>query len=193
MRLLKFCLILIIYSFISSCSKPEVVEEYVNFPSGERVLINDFTTNIAGLSNTYAIMKTSKGSLTFRFYTKNAPRTSARIMQLIQDGFYNGMVIHRAIPNYLIQLGDPTGTGKGGSGQTLKSEFNQIQHIQGTLAMARGIEENTEDSQFYISLTTLSHLDGKYTVFGQIIEGLEVLNQLSLNDKVESITLHLQQ
>lgn len=136
-------------------------------------------------------MKTVHGDITFRFYTKAAPRTSARVMQLIQNKFYDGLIIHRALPNFIIQTGDPTGTGTGGSGTKLKAEFNELQHIKGTMGMARGIDKDSADSQFYISLTTLSHLDGKNTVFAQVVDGLDVLPKLSKGDRIISITLNL--
>ena len=101
------------------------------------------------------------------------------------------MIIHRALPNFIIQTGDPTGTGSGGSGTKLKAEFNELQHIKGTIGMARGIDKDSGDSQFYISLTTLSHLDGKNTVFAQVVDGLDVLPKLSKGDRIISITLNL--
>jgi cyclophilin family peptidyl-prolyl cis-trans isomerase len=154
--------------------------------------IEKLKTDIGGLSTTSATIKTIHGDIVFRFYTKAAPRTSVRIMQLIQQHFYDGLVFHRAIPNFIIQTGDPTGTGTGGSGVKLKSEFNELQHIKGTMGMARGIDVNSADSQFYISLTTLSHLDGKNTVFGQVVDGLDVLPKISKGDKIISITLNIQ-
>ncbi len=154
--------------------------------------IETLKTDIGGLSTSSATIKTIHGDIVFRFYTKAAPRTSARVIQLIKNGFYDGLVFHRAIPNFIIQTGDPTGTGTGGSGVKLKPEFNELQHIKGTIGMARGIDPNSADSQFYISLTTLSHLDGKNTVFGQVVDGLDVLPKLSKGDKIISITLNIQ-
>ena len=154
--------------------------------------IETLKTDIGGLSTSSATIKTIHGDIVFRFYTKAAPRTSARVIQLIKNGFYDGLVFHRAIPNFIIQTGDPTGTGTGGSGVKLKPEFNELQHIKGTIGMARGIDPNSGDSQFYISLTTLSHLDGKNTVFGQVVDGLDVLPKLSKGDKIISITLNIQ-
>lgn len=160
-------------------------------PEGE-IEIEKLKTDIGGLSTSSATIKTIHGDIVFRFYTKAAPRTSARIIQLIKSNFYDGLVFHRAIPNFIIQTGDPTGTGTGGSGTRLKPEFNELQHIKGTIGMARGIEPDSADSQFYISLTTLSHLDGKNTVFGQVVDGLDVLPKLAKGDKIISITLDIQ-
>ncbi len=156
-----------------------------------KIEVDKLQTDIGGLSTTSATIKTVHGDIVFRFYTKAAPHTSARIMQLIQNKFYDGLVFHRAIPNFIIQTGDPTGAGNGGSGTKLKAEFNELQHIKGTIAMARGMDKDSADSQFYICLTTLSHLDGKNTVFGQVVDGLDVLPKLSKGDRVISITLNI--
>lgn len=190
MQILKvFPLVLIL--FISSCDLSSNKAIIRTQDHGE-IAIEKLKTDIGGLSTTSATIKTIHGDIVFRFYTKAAPRTSARVMQLIQEHFYDGLVFHRAIPNFIIQTGDPTGTGTGGSGVKLKSEFNEIQHIKGTMGMARGTDPNSADSQFYISLTTLSHLDGKNTVFGQVVDGLDVLPKISKGDKILSITLNLQ-
>lgn len=155
------------------------------------IQVDKLQTDIGGLSTTSATIKTIHGDIIFRFYTKAAPFTSARVMQLIQNKFYDGLVFHRALPNFIIQTGDPTGTGSGGSGIKLKNEFNELQHIKGTISMARGMDKDSADSQFYISLTTLSHLDGKNTIFGQVVDGLDVLPKLSKGDRIISITLNI--
>ncbi len=151
----------------------------------------DLKTDNSGLSTAFATIKTVHGNIVFRFYAKKAPVTSKRIIQLIKDGFYNGLTFHRVIPNFIVQTGDPSGTGTGGSGINIPLETNDIQHIKGTIAIARSIDPKSGDSQFYISLTTLPHLDGKYTVFGQVIEGLEILPKISKGDKIISIELDL--
>lgn len=185
-----------LFSFIflilmAGCDRNTHKLDVIANPNGEEIDIQKLKTDIGGLSTASATMKTVHGDITFRFYTKAAPRTSARVMQLIQNHFYDGLIIHRAIPNFIIQTGDPTGTGSGGSGTKLKAEFNELQHIKGTMGMARGIDKDSADSQFYISLTTLSHLDGKNTVFAQVVDGLDVLPKLSKGDRIISITLNL--
>lgn len=176
---------------MAGCDRNTHKLEVIANPNGEEIDIEKLKTDIGGLSTASATMKTVHGDITFRFYTKAAPRTSARVMQLIQNKFYDGLIIHRAIPNFIIQTGDPTGTGSGGSGTKLKAEFNELQHIKGTMGMARGIDKDSADSQFYVSLTTLSHLDGKNTVFAQVVDGLDVLPKLSKGDRIISITLNL--
>lgn len=191
MQVLRICLIFVSFSLFS-CSKPHSGPELITFPSGEKVDITSLNTDIGGLSNTYALMKTPYGNISFRFYTKSAPKTSVRIMQLIQNGFYDNLPFHRVIENFLIQTGDPTDTGKGGSGQKLDPEFNSIQHIKGTIGLARSVDEKSGDSQFYIALTTLPHLDGKYTVFAQVVDGIDLLSKIKPGDRIESIRLTLE-
>ncbi len=180
-----FCILL-----LSSCEFSKTSSTLLSSING-KIEVDKLKTDIGGLSTTSATIKTVQGDIVFRFYTKAAPKTSARIMQLIQNKFYDGLVFHRAIPNFIIQTGDPTGTGNGGSNLKLKAEFNELQHIKGTMAMARGVDKDSSDSQFYICLTTLSHLDGKNTVFGQVVEGLDVLPKLSKGDRIISITLNI--
>lgn len=149
----------------------------------------DLTVDSNGLSKTTVAITTSQGLIKFKFYPQDAPNTVQRIIQLIQQGFYNGLTFHRVVPNFVIQGGDPTGTGAGGSGQKLKAEFNNRRHIEGTMAMARASDPDSADSQFYISLTTLPHLDRSYTVFGQVIEGMDVVRKIQKGDKMLSFKI----
>lgn len=189
---MKILSLIVLFSmfFFSSCRFDKTNSALLSGTNG-KIEVDKLQTDIGGLSTTSATIKTVHGDIVFRFYTKAAPHTSARIMQLIQNKFYDGMIFHRAIPNFIIQTGDPTGTGAGGSGTPIKAEFNELQHIKGTLALARGMDINSADSQFYICLTTLSHLDQKNTIFGQIVEGLDVLSKLSKGDRIISITLNI--
>lgn len=137
-----------------------------------------------------ARLKTAKGDIVFKFNEAKAPKTSRRIKVLIKKGFYNGIVFHRVVPGFVIQAGDPTATGQGGSGKKLMAEFNDEKHVPGTVAMARkGNDVNSADSQFYISLGTHPHLDGSYTVFGKVVEGLEVAKKISQGEKIIKMTL----
>ena len=189
MKFLKSFLLLVNLMLIA-CS-PKAPEKLL-IPSGEgQIEIQKLSTDISGLSNTSATIKTVHGDITFRFYTKAAPRTATRVIELIQKKFYDGLIFHRAIPNFIVQTGEPGGSDKESELIKLQPEFNEIQHIKGTIAMARGIEKDSANSQFYISLTTLPHLDKKNTVFGQVVEGLDVLPKLSKGDRIISITLNL--
>ncbi len=176
--------------FVISCSDSSR-QVSITDKSSENFSHLNLKTDNSGLSTAFATIRTIHGDIIFRFYAKSAPVTSKRIINLIQTGFYNGLVFHRSIPNFIIQTGDPTSTGNGGSGVKLPLESSDIQHIKGTIGIARGLDPNTGDSQFYISLTTLPHLDKKYTVFGQVIEGLEILPKISKGDKIISIDIDL--
>jgi peptidylprolyl isomerase len=142
-----------------------------------------------GLSRLRATIQTTRGKIRFRFFTQDAPRTVKRIATLVSEGFYNGLLFHRVEPGFVIQGGDPTGTGSGGSGQRLGAEFNSRKHVLGSVAMARGEDPDSADSQFYISLGSHPQLDGRYTVFGQVVEGIEVLGQIQVGDRMTALTL----
>lgn len=150
---------------------------------------SELETDINGLSKAKATVKTVHGNIVYKFYPKKAPNTVTRIIELIKKGFYDGLTFHRVVPNFVIQGGDPLGNGTGGSGKNLKAEFNDIQHIKGAVAMARAQDPDSADSQFYIALSTLPHLDGKYTVFGQVIEGFDVLTKIVKGDKMLAVTI----
>ncbi len=107
-----------------------------------------------------------------------APNHVARIKELAREGFYDGVVFHRVIDGFMAQTGDPTGTGTGGSGQKLKAEFSQARHVRGTVSMARSQSLNSADSQFFICFAPAPHLDGQYTVWGQVTEGMELVDKI---------------
>lgn len=149
----------------------------------------DLSVDESGLSKAVAVIETPKGKIKFRFYSNDAPNTSARIAELIQSGFYNGLTFHRVVADFVVQGGDPTGTGSGGSGQKLKSEVNFRKHTPGAVAMARAQSPDSADSQFYIALADTPHLDGSYTVFGQVTEGMEVVKSLAVGDTMTKVSL----
>jgi cyclophilin family peptidyl-prolyl cis-trans isomerase len=182
MKTSSFILISILMMLFSCNSKTETPAESIKASA-------EISTDEQGLSNTKAIIKTAHGNITFKFYPKEAPSTTTRIMQLIEEGFYDGLTFHRVVPDFVIQGGDPKGNGTGGSGINLKAEFNSIQHIKGTVAMARSQDVNSADSQFYIALSRLPHLDNNYTVFGQVVEGMDILDKIVMGDKIISISL----
>ena len=149
----------------------------------------DLHSDDKDLSKATAIINTDKGSIKFKFYTKDAPNTIKRIVELISQGFYNGVIFHRVIPGFVVQGGDPTGTGTGGSGQKLKAEFNERRHSEGTVAMARAADPDSADSQFYITLAPQPHLDRSYTVFGQVVEGMDIVRKLQVGDKMNWVII----
>ncbi|MFH1915592.1 MAG: peptidylprolyl isomerase [Pseudomonadota bacterium] len=108
-----------------------------------------------------------------------APAHVARIKELVRSGFYDGIVFHRVIEGFMAQTGDPTGTGRGGSGQTLRAEFSREPFVRGTVGMARSQSEHSGDSQFFICFAPASYLDGQYTVWGRVTSGMELVDTIS--------------
>ncbi len=136
----------------------------------------------ADLENTI-YLDVPKGRVVIELRPDLAPATVARIKELTRKGFYDGIVFHRVIAGFMAQTGDPTGTGGGGSGRNLKAEFNQQMHFgRGTLGMARTNDPNSADSQFFICFTATPFLDGKYTIFGQVVSGMEFVDALKKGD-----------
>lgn len=113
-----------------------------------------------------------------------APNHVARIKELAREGFYDGIVFHRVIDGFMAQTGDPTGTGTGGSGKKLDAEFNDEPHVRGTLSMARSQSPNSADSQFFICLAESHFLNGQYTVWGHVIEGMEHVDTIKRGEPV---------
>lgn len=139
-----------------------------------------------------AIIKTEKGDMTVQFYEKDAPGHVANFIKLAKSGFYDGTVFHRVIPDFVIQGGDPTGTGAGGPGYTIDCELdgeNQY-HDRGVLSMAhRG--RNTGGSQFFIchSRNNTAHLDRNHTCFGKVVENVDVIDDIRQGDKILSVEI----
>jgi cyclophilin family peptidyl-prolyl cis-trans isomerase len=112
-----------------------------------------------------------------------APNHVARIKELVREGFYDGVVFHRVIDGFMAQTGDPTGTGSGGSGQNLDAEFSDEPHVRGTLSMARAQDPDSADSQFFIVFDDARFLDGQYTVWGEVVEGMEFVDNIKRGDQ----------
>ena len=118
------------------------------------------------------------GRVVIQMLPNVAPRHVARIKELTRKGFYDGLAFHRVIPGFMAQTGDPQGDGSGGSGQQLKAEFSNVQHIRGTVSMARASDPNSADSQFFICFAPVPFLDGQYTVWGQVVSGMQVVDKI---------------
>jgi peptidyl-prolyl cis-trans isomerase B (cyclophilin B) len=137
-------------------------------------------------SNEVAIIQTSEGDMVVQFWSDAAPKTIENFKKLAREGFYDGTIFHRIIKGFMIQGGDPytkdpakeNHYGDGGPGYTIKAEFNQHPHERGVISMAREDKPDTAGSQFFICLATKSHLDGKYTTFGKLIKGDDVLTKI---------------
>ena len=131
--------------------------------------------------------------MTIEFFEQDAPITVANFVILAKSGFYDGVVFHRVIPNFMIQGGDPTGTGSGGPGYTIADELtgNNQFHDRGVLSMANTGRPNSGGSQFFIchSRQGTAHLDRKHTVFGKVTDGIDLVDQIKQGDKIVSVTL----
>jgi cyclophilin family peptidyl-prolyl cis-trans isomerase len=125
-----------------------------------------------------AVMKTTEGDITLRLFDEDAPKTVSNFKQLAGQGFYDGLIFHRVIPDFMIQGGCPQGTGTGGPGYTFEDEINQHKIVRGALAMANA-GPDTNGSQFFIVTTAEAPwLDGKHTVFGEVTDGMDVVDRI---------------
>ena len=126
-----------------------------------------------------ATLQTNHGAIEVELYQGEAPKTVENFVKLARDGFYDGLIFHRVIPDFMVQGGDPTGTGRGGPGYTFEDEFNQHKVDRGALAMANA-GPNTNGSQFFIvTADACPWLDGKHTVFGRVTSGMEIVDKIS--------------
>jgi peptidylprolyl isomerase len=132
------------------------------------------------------IMDMTHGRVVIALRPDLAPKHVARIKELAREKFYDGVVFHRVIDGFMAQTGDPTGTGAGGSGRKLTAEFNAEPHVRGTCSMARAQAPNSADSQFFICFDDATFLDRQYTVWGQVIEGMEHVDKIKRGEPVKS-------
>jgi len=139
--------------------------------------INGGGASAADLENTL-YMDLEHGRVVIELRPDLAPNTVARIKELARQKFYDGTPFHRVIPGFMAQGGDPTGSGMGGSGKKLKAEFSKEKHVRGTVSMARAANPDSADSQFFICFAPASHLDGQYTVWGKVVQGMEFVDKI---------------
>ena len=149
------------------------------------------TTKPAGADTTtgkeeVAVIETNLGRIVFKFFPREAPVTVKSFEKLAKSGFYDGCTFHRVIPGFMIQGGDPNSKdedrmndGTGGPGYTVKAEFNWHKHARGAVSMARSTDPNSAGSQFFIVQKDAPHLDNQYTIFGEVIEGLDVVDKIA--------------
>ncbi len=137
-----------------------------------------------------ATIETNKGTIEVELYPEHAPKTVNNFVFLSREGFYDGVTFHRVIPDFVIQGGDPTGTGRGGPGYKFEDETrgNPLVHERGSLSMANA-GPNTNGSQFFIAHSPQPHLDSKHTVFGKVVNGLDVVDSIKQGDKMEKVTV----
>jgi cyclophilin family peptidyl-prolyl cis-trans isomerase len=133
------------------------------------------------------IISSNLGDIKLEFYAEHAPKTVENFRELANRGFYDGLIFHRIVPNFVIQGGDPntrdlgsrTRWGTGGPGWNIKAEFNKNKHSRGTLSMARSQDPDSAGSQFFIVLKDSNFLDGQYTVFGRVISGMDIVDKIA--------------
>jgi len=135
-----------------------------------------------------ATIETAKGNLVLELFASDVPVTVNNFVFLARDGFYDGSYFHRVMPGFMAQGGDPTGTGSGTPGYTFPDEFTSHTHVTGALSMANS-GANTNGCQFFITYEPQHHLDGHHSVFGQLIEGMEVLKKLQNGDVIKRIVI----
>ena len=137
------------------------------------------------------VMNTTKGPVVIELYPNVAPKHVESFKTLIAKGFYDGLTFHRVVPGFAVQGGDPKGDGTGGPGYNVKAEFSNLPHKRGTVAAARSAHPDSAGSQFYIVLdeNSVRHLDGQYTIFGQVVEGMENVDAIEMGDKMTDFTI----
>jgi peptidyl-prolyl cis-trans isomerase B (cyclophilin B) len=138
--------------------------------------VNELTPG--DMNKMIAVIETNHGTIRFKFFPEKAPNHCRNFIKLARDGFYDGLIFHRVIKGFMIQGGCPEGTGRGGPGWNVDAEFSDIPHKKGTVSMARAADPNSAGSQFFICLGRQPHLDRNYTAFGQVIEGLEAVDEI---------------
>ena len=139
-------------------------------------------TNIHDPESKCMVLTLKDGDVFIKLRSDLAPNHVNRIMELTNEGFYNKLNFHRVIAGFMAQTGDPKGDGTGGSGKNLKAEFSKERHMRGTVSMARAASPDSADSQFFIVYAPAHYLDGQYTIFGQVISGMEYVDMIKKGD-----------
>ncbi len=141
------------------------------------------------MKQTAVITLDNGNEIRIEFFPADAPKTVENFVTLAKKGFYNGLAFHRVVADFVVQGGDPKGNGTGGPGYTIKAEFSKRKHVRGTLAMARSQHVDSAGSQFYITYGPTPHLDGSYTVFGQVTSGMEHVDRIKQGDRMKSVAI----
>jgi peptidyl-prolyl cis-trans isomerase B (cyclophilin B) len=152
-------------------------------------------TAVPVLAKEYALIDTRHGQIKLELYPDKAPKTVANFKKLANEGFYNGLSFHRVVPGFVAQGGDPQGNGTGGPGYTVEAEIHPaLKHVTGAVATARlgdqgNPQKRSSGSQFYICLAPAPHLDGGYTIFGQVVEGMEHVQKIVKGDRMDKVSI----
>ena len=136
----------------------------------------------------HAFLETRYGTIEIELNVVDAPLTTRNFVELARAGFFNGLLVHRLVPNFVVQAGDPRGDGEGGPGYTIRDELSWLPFLRGTLGMALS-GPDTGGSQFFLTVSPQPHLDGKYTVFGRVVQGQNILDQISQWDTIERVRI----
>jgi len=191
---IKYLSLIIVSSlFLSGCTSKSTTTDQnmeLNTPVTPTTTVTQTTTSTETAENPVVSLKTENGEILIQLYADKTPNTVANFIQKADSGFYDGLTFHRVIAGFMAQGGDPTGTGMGGGKQD--SELNDVPFVRGSLGLARTAETKmvSNDSQFFICFTTegCQHLTSEYVNFGQVISGLDILDQITQGDKIISVT-----
>lgn len=154
--------------------------------AGTRVLMNK---EMAESLDNRLILNLKDGVVVIKMFPKEAPKHVARIKELCRGKFYDGLTFHRVIDGFMVQGGDPVGNGTGGSGKKIPAEFSKLSHKRGIVSMARAMDPNSADSQFFIVTKDSGFLDGQYTVWGEVISGMEYVDKIKKGDQYNNGTV----
>lgn len=211
MRLKIFWLVILAVGLVAACKgKKEKAVNKEEPSKGEAIMEESqgrgkwkapAKADVDGTKKYFATIKTSKGNIKVELFPKEAPLSVTNFVQLSKNNFYNNLTFHRVVPGFVIQGGDPDGTGMGGPGYTIPAEIKLL-HKEGAFAWARlpetgptgepvNPDKRSSGSQFYITLTPQPQLDGGYTVFGQTIEGMEIVKKIQAGDKIQGVEVEV--
>ena len=155
---------------------------------GSPIAAYDAVDLVAPTVSPHAFIETAKGTVEIELSVIDAPQTARNFMTLARKGYFNGLQIHRVVPNFVVQDGDPRGDGSGGPGYTIRDELNDRPYVRGTVGMALS-GPDTGGSQFFITHSPQPHLDAKYTVFGRVVSGMEIVDRLQQLDVIERVRI----
>ncbi len=189
-RTLWLAVFLIVVAFLASCSKKEKAKEFPVLTQEQIAKIQNEMKNLPEepvSKDEVAVIETNFGKIVFELYPDVAPHTCASFKKLANHGYFDGVLFHRVVPGFVIQGGDiltrdadPSNDGTGGPGYTLPAEFSDKHHVRGTVSMARKPGDiNSAGSQFFICLADCPNLDYQYTVFGKVIQGMDVVDKIA--------------
>jgi peptidyl-prolyl cis-trans isomerase B (cyclophilin B) len=151
--------------------------------------LKTFNVDFKGVQSLKAVIQTHEGAITVDLDFRKAPNTVANFVDLARKGFFDGLTFHRVIQRFMIQGGDPKGNGSGGPGYSIPFEKNDLKHEIGVISMANNGDPNSGGSQFFIVQWPQPHLDGKHTIFGKVVDGLDVIYRIEQNDPMTKVEI----